>query len=250
MPSRLHTHMLCVDNRSRDSGQADNSFVLTTQRLLNVVAVRVESAEVPNRLFDVDATNNDFDIQVNAGPIRNLSVAAGSYNGTTLAAALQAAIEAVDPGTMTVSFDAKTNYITFNRVGGNTFSLLVGTGANIATGIWETLGFSDATDRTTVTTATGDITVQLRADEHYVYLRLDGLGSVETSDSHSDIMAKLSTDDVSKFSRVYSVAKTYGEDSPLPSLSRLRISLVRRDGSLYRLRSSPFSFTLAIDYMG
>lgn len=249
---RLFTKMICVDTRARDPTQSDNDFDIVIPRITNVVSISLQSAEVSNRLYDINTDNNVLDFHVNVAASVAAIVPAGVYNGTELASALQIAIDAVSllpPGTIPVTFDSKTNRITFSVTGGNTLVLEAGTGSNLATSIYTAIGF-DATDITGITTSqTGQNTVQLKEGEHYIYLNLATLGSMESTDYDTDIFAKLVTDDLNKFKHFISVPKTYSVTSPLPSLSTLHVQFKRRDGSLYNLRNDPASFTLQVKYV-
>ena len=247
--ARTYNKVLCIDSRSRRTNDADNSYQVEFERISNVTKIELLSAEVSNRLYAIDATNNAIDFTYNAG-LQAVTVAAGTYNGTELAAAMQAAMVAASgAGTVTVTFNEVTNKMTFASFTQTTV-LHAGTGANIATGIWEAIGF-DATDITILAAAafTGQNTVQLKEGEHYIFLCLDGYGSMESSDNISNIFAKLVTDDLNKFKEFYSIAKTYSASSPLPSLQSLNVSFRRRDGSLYKMRNEPSSFSLLVSYV-
>lgn len=251
--TRVHSTVICVDNRSRVSG-SENRFKVDFPRLTNIVSIDVIGAEVPNTLFSVNATNNLLDIIINATPFDAIAVPIGMYNATTLAAALQSEIDtAVSPpfpsGTVLVTADTRTNNMTFTITGGNTLDLLAASGISASNSIWATIGFN-ATDITGIAVnQIGQQTIQLKADENYIYLCIEGMGSIFSTDDEHDIFCKLVTDDLTKFKQVYSIAKTYSSRSPLPSMQSANIALKRRDGSLYQLRGSPMSFSLEIMYM-
>lgn len=252
--TRIHRTMVLFDSRHREAGDADNSFHASFERIPNVVGISLESAEIPNTLFEVTASNNQVDLVVNGNPYNGITVPVATYNGTSLALALQTAIEAaiVPPepaGAVTVSFDEARNYLTITATGANTLSLLAATGVNVATGIWETLGFP-ATD---VPAFNGSLeapnTLQLRDTENYVYLCFEGLGTMFSLAGERDVFAKVVTDDLNKFTNIHSVEKTYSFSSPLPHIRRIKVMVVRADGTRYNLRGFPMSFSLKITYL-
>jgi hypothetical protein len=250
---RTMTEGICVDSRARVSGD-DNNFHVTIPTFSNITRIKLESVEIPNTLYDIDATNNVIDYLIDTTTYAS-TITTGSYNGADLAALMNtimfATYTATYPaGTVVVTFDESANKFSIAN-NGETLNLMAATGANVTTGIWEALGF-DATDFITIadgSTTPAQNTAQLKNGENYVFMRLDGYGSLGSSDGDCDIFAKVQNDDLLKFREHFSVAKTYSAHSPLPLLRTFRCSIKRRDGSFYKLRSNPWSFTLLITYV-
>jgi hypothetical protein len=249
--TRLYTQMLCVSNHSKRTADADNNFRVDFPRFTKVTKIELMSVEIPNRLYDIDATSNAIDFTITSTTYA-ATVPAGIYNGTELAVAMNVAMDALSvpgfvTGTVIVSFDKATNKFTFT-VTGETLTIHAGTGATAATGIWAAIGFN-ATDVTTTTIAIAQNTSQLREGENFVYLSLANLGSIESTDGETDVFAKVITDDLVRFNSYVCTPKTYSIASPLPSLSTIHTRVVRRDGTLYNLRDTPMSYTLQITYV-
>jgi 3D (Asp-Asp-Asp) domain-containing protein len=250
----VFTKAISIDSRSRDTWENDNDFQINIERLKNVISIEIITAEITNSLYDITAANNILDFRINA-TLYSATVAAGTYTGTELATAITSAMFAQYTGvfpldTIVVTYNEKTNFMIFT-VTTHTMDLLAATGTDVATGMWPALGFA-ATDLTALAAGTaqsGDATTQLKTGENYLYIRLDNLGSISSSDTDDDIFAKVALDDLSTFREVMCIPKTYSKYSPLPSLSSLKVSLLRRDTSLYVLRTNPWSFTLQIKYI-
>jgi hypothetical protein len=246
--SRLFTVALSVDSRSRTATDSDNDFTVDFARLKNIVRIQLETVEVPNTLYAIDGAGNVLDFEIDS-VVFATTITAGTYNGTELAALIQAGMRAAATnGTIVCTFDEKTNFFTFS-ITTNTFDLLAATGTSIATGIWAAIGF-DAVDFNLISTSVqGQNTAQIKTGENYLLLSLKGYGSLMTTDMDDDVFAKLSMDDIATFRELISIPKTYSASSPLPYLSCFNVKLKRRDGTYYNLRNHPWSFTLSIEYL-
>lgn len=106
----------------------------------------------------IDATNNLIDFQEGGGALL-ATVASAEYLLDTpehiaiLTTAIKTALDTAGGLTYTVSYSQSTNKFTI--AGSSNFSLLFATGANIATDIAETIGFT-AADKTTATSHEAD----------------------------------------------------------------------------------------------
>lgn len=101
--------------------------------------------------LDVDATNNKINFIELAGPERTGTISTLNYSVSSLAAAVQTAMNAAGGSlSYTVTADSD-NKITISANGG--FSLLVGTGTNKSTSIFGNIGFTgdDLTGKSTYT---------------------------------------------------------------------------------------------------
>lgn len=100
--------------------------------------------------YVIDATNNKMDIKI-GGVDKVFTVANGSYfTGDDLAAAVLAELQATDPATPWDFTIDGFNQLRFAFDSGFAFPhiLLLGTGANLANSIWETIGFTTGVDST------------------------------------------------------------------------------------------------------
>jgi hypothetical protein len=211
----------------------------------------VISAEIPNTLFEIETGRNMIDINIDS-TLYAVTIPNGKYTGLALAAQINISIDLVSASPLSVSavFDIQTNFMTF-FVTTSTLDILASTGVNRSQSFWSAIGF-DAVDILGITNTEQKApnTVQLRSEDPYIFIKFHRLGGMISSDGEDDIMVKLVSDDVSRFKEVYSVCKQYSHQSPLPAFQHLHISIVRRDGSLYELRGSPMSITVAITHSG
>jgi len=90
--------------------------------------------------FTINTTNNKLDF--NRGGVKVATIASGVYSGPELATAMNVALNVADPGTWQCSYSETYGFIIQrDPVIVTTFVLLTLTGANLATAIWETIGF-------------------------------------------------------------------------------------------------------------
>jgi hypothetical protein len=247
-----HTKIVVVDNRSRATGYAPNDFAIDIVPVHNVIKIELIQAHVSNRLYDIDSYNNVIDFMIN-GVTYVTAVPFAVYTCTELAVAMVTAMEAVymsnhPSGTIPVTYDEKTNFLTFSANGGVTLQLLSSTGANVINGIWDAIGF-DAIDTSTTTSQRGRYTMQIKEGDNHILLCIENIGNVETSDNIDDVFAVIATNDNADFERIHTVPKCYSVSSPLRSVSKLVIKYRRRDGSLYNMRTSPCAFSLLFTYL-
>ncbi len=122
-------------------------------------------SSVEDSTITIGASNNKLDFNIGGSEL-HATIASASYligltsaTASTLCAAIKDALFAADAtGTYTVTYSRSTKFFTIARSTG-TFVLLASTGANIATGIWSTIGFA-ATDRSAAITYTGTVQVE------------------------------------------------------------------------------------------
>lgn len=101
---------------SANSGVADSSswpLFYYTSRNENVVGVKVLSASIPFVFYPISSANNTFTYTEGATPY-TITIAPGNYTGTTLASALQTAIQVRSAG-FTVSYSTTTLLMTFTH---------------------------------------------------------------------------------------------------------------------------------------
>lgn len=113
----------------------------------------------------IEITSSTDTIDFNDGSVRVATVAAGFYKDPKdLAEALQTAMDAVSPDTITVTYSDSTGKFTI-ATSGATLSLLWNTGANTAQTIGGKLGFLVAADDTGATSYTSDNAIVLSSPQ-------------------------------------------------------------------------------------
>lgn len=108
--------------------------------LRNVVAITLSSGVFPITEYNVNAYNQFLDIDV-GGTVYTIQVPEGEYTEATLAAAVQAAIQALGPplAGFTVVLDPLTRRITVANAA--PFTLLFRSGPSVNKSVWQVLGF-------------------------------------------------------------------------------------------------------------
>ena len=113
---------LYIDSRYRSSG-THNDFTFQLAQSIEVphgfVAV-VDTVSVPNVFQTVDATRNKLYVELFEQPDQVLTLTTGMYNGVTLAAELQAQLNAMGHGTYTVVYNTATLHSAYSRQGSST----------------------------------------------------------------------------------------------------------------------------------
>lgn len=122
-------------------------------------------ASAEDTTITISASNNKLDFNIGAGALVATPASATYAIGTTssdagsLCKAIKDALFAADAtGTYTVSYSRSTKLFTIARSAG-TLNLLAATGANIANGIWSSIGFA-ATDRTSAISYAGTVQIE------------------------------------------------------------------------------------------
>jgi hypothetical protein len=108
--------------------------------LRNIVAITLSSGVFPITEYNVNAYNQFLDIDV-GGTVYTIQVPEGEYTETTLAPAVQAAIQALGPplAGFTVVLDPLTRRITVANAA--PFTLLFRSGPSVNKSLWQVLGF-------------------------------------------------------------------------------------------------------------
>lgn len=102
-------HLLLVDSRDRDFSfhpSASRYVLRLPTEYRNVTAVRLRGAEVPNSFFAFSAALGNLSVGAcladgggaQVGPVKAITLPEGSYDAATLAATLQALLNAAFPG--------------------------------------------------------------------------------------------------------------------------------------------------------
>jgi hypothetical protein len=111
--SYLGPRKLYIDSRFRSSG-SHSDFTYQLAQSIEVphgmVAI-IDTVSVPNVFQTVDSTRNKLYIEVYGAPAQTVTLTTGMYNGVTLAAELQAQLNAMGHGSYTVSFNSATGQL-------------------------------------------------------------------------------------------------------------------------------------------
>lgn len=132
--------LLYVSSSNRSFGNS-NDFLISVDISRYPIPpkyAKVTSATVPYSWYNVDSTNNNFYLTEIPSPSQLVTILPGNYTGTTLALALQSALNLASPNlkTYTVSYDSTTLKFTIT-VNVPTFSLSF----NVANNMHAILGF-------------------------------------------------------------------------------------------------------------
>lgn len=103
--------------------------------------------------IQVTTDNKWFDLDEGAGEL-NAEIPVGEYTLTTIAEAVEDALNDVGSDTYTVTINRSTRKITISSTG--TFDVLIATGTNTGSGIYSLIGIDDVTDISAVSSVVSD----------------------------------------------------------------------------------------------
>lgn len=114
-----------MDSNSRDAGTNDNPRFVIAPILDNVLGVKLISAQIPFSYYVFNSRNNTFTLTSTGGGPFTVTIPVGNYTVTSLAVALAAAMNAVNPGgAYSVTYSATTGRFTITSgTGGYSFTL-------------------------------------------------------------------------------------------------------------------------------
>jgi hypothetical protein len=249
------------DFNSRRSGSAATpaKFTVTFPSINNVRRIRLMTTEIPNSQNVIRTGVNDSLDFVDAAATLTATIPAGVYTMSTLATAVQTAMDAAAGGAIyTVTANVDTGKITITK--GGAFSLLIASGPHADTistvdgrrishgGIFRTLGFDTLANQAAVVTATADQIVDL-SGEPFIYLCISGMQTMRATDGTSDIFAKIIMDTAPSF---FSYNNFISNDlvymAPKDRINELEVSFRNRDGTLVDFQAIDTSFTLEFTY--
>jgi hypothetical protein len=232
----------------------DNSFKARFPTIHQIKRIRLVSTEVPQTEYVISAENKnnmlDWSEETTPGTY-SVTIPDGNYTGTTLAEKIAALMTASDSSqTYAGTFNQDTAQISITEGGGAQWTLLISSGDNAASGIYYEAGFDSTTD--VVSSAAGVVTsdaIVRLAGENFIYLCINGIGVLKTTDGVGSVFAKLlfAGDPGSIVFNTYVSQETYYAQA-LQKLGELDISFRKRDGSLYDFKKVPVSFTLEIEH--
>jgi hypothetical protein len=111
--SYLGPRKLYIDSRFRASG-SHSDFVFQLAQSIEVphgmVAI-IDTLSVPNVFQTVDGTRNKLYLEIYGAPAQVVTLTTGMYNGVTLAAELQAQLNAMGHGSYTVVYNSATGQL-------------------------------------------------------------------------------------------------------------------------------------------
>lgn len=106
-----------LSSKNRSSGTSDNFTIVDTQeRFVNIPqSVKAVTITIPVTWYNVTSANNKFSFTGASTGLHNITITPGNYSGTTLAKALQDAINAIlGCGGYTVVYDCPTGKFTIS----------------------------------------------------------------------------------------------------------------------------------------
>jgi hypothetical protein len=111
--SYLGPRKLYIDSRYRSSG-SHSDFTYQLAQSIEVphgmVAI-IDMVSVANVFQTIDSTRNKLYLEIYGAPAQVVTLATGMYNGVTLAAELQAQLNAMDHGSYTVVYNSATGQL-------------------------------------------------------------------------------------------------------------------------------------------
>ena len=117
--SYLGPRKLYIDSRARSSG-SHSDFVYQLAQSIEVphgmVAV-IDTLSVPNIFMTVDGTRNKIYLEIYGAPAQVVTLTTGMYNGVTLAAELQAQLNAMGHGSYAVTYNSATGQLSIAASG-------------------------------------------------------------------------------------------------------------------------------------
>ena len=229
-----------------------SSYVVKIGPLLRVRSIELVSTEITNSRYLIDTTNNKIDFISSAAPAGTYTatLAPGHYGSADLLSEvdqqINAAIGAAPGAIFTLTYTAATAKFTIQRVDGNSFNLLFGSGTNAAESPATELGFL-AVDTGLTSYIIGQNSANLGGDD-YALLCLQGLGGIVDSGSATDCFAKIIWSSPARYSTFNSFASVRHEwTPPLPKIDRLIVSWRRPNGRLYDFNGVDHSFSLLVN---
>jgi hypothetical protein len=185
---------LLIKSSSRTTGSASSSnFTINLPESFNCKGrrfLKLKYLQCYNTIYNVDATNNALNFNENSANKSITPLTPSGYTGTTLATALQTALNTASSGynTYVVTYSASTGLFTISA--GNPFTLLFSSGTNSSTSLWKVMGWTTSNGLSPVNSATASsVTSPYMANltnPLSMYLNLSKVNSIiRTSDTPS-----------------------------------------------------------------
>lgn len=127
---------IIINSRFRNSGTATD-FRIASRERINPKKLRVSTVSIPNVFYNLRSYSLSFTSSVD-GPIV-IALSPDVYTASTLKAALEAAINPLITGTVTVTFDSDTQRVDFNFTA---ITASVSQADLDASALWDQLGFN------------------------------------------------------------------------------------------------------------
>ena len=200
--------------------------------------LELERVVIPLQYQTIHSDKANQTLNYNDGGAASISIANGSYNGSTLAAAIQAALIASGSAlaaTFTCTFDAAQNRFTIANSGGN-FSILAG-------GLNAVIGFQNAT-YAAAASHTSDRPISLLPNTIFIRIENADVSSQITSEKYFTFEIPVSVDAGNV--QIYEPFRKQVVDFHAPrTLNRTqRIRLFEANGAPVRIANYDWSMTL------
>lgn len=170
--------MLTVNSKDRVSGTSGN-FLIKNMRFRKVTSFKIDYISLPYSWYNINSNNNQ--IMINGSTV--VTITSGQYNATSLASALQTALQAVD-ATFTVTYSTITGMYTIAR---STVFVLNLSSASFT--MRRQLGFNAKSDTASAISQTSDS-----------YANLQNSNSISL---HCELLAKFLDDIITDFRTDY-----------------------------------------------
>ena len=254
-----------LDSRDRDYAvhASSSSFTVTLpEAIKNVAAAVLLTAEIPLSYYVFSASRNNTTLRVAvSGVAKDVVIADGNYDTTSMAAALKSGLEAQFAGrTFTVAFSTITMKCSISTAG-NVPVTVDTTSATSPTewGLGYYLGFargvvstSTYSAGTTTTTITGSAVANLNP-ENYVLLDIEELNGLSQSvlygvgGSSKKTFAKIPLYGSTYTYNFYDKSLASVEQRPQHTkLDKLAVSIRFHDGTLVDLNGAEWSFSIEV----
>jgi len=241
MPEKTKQYTVYVDSRDRDATSYPNSndyTVKLTEEFSDILSAELVGIELKKTEYLINADNKT--VYYNDGADKTDTLTEGNYTEGTI----NAVITALAP--FTSSYSTATKKFTLTEAS-NVVSIDFSKG-----GLGDVLGFTRKVHVFGGSTIVSDKFANLDG-EPYVLLRIEEFNNTSgTSFAHNDCLARIPIADI-EFNKVKQLktsdfgAKAQKIFEPtLPRLIKLRVRLLKRDGSLYRNNNEDHVFTLLL----
>jgi hypothetical protein len=268
---------LLVDSRDRNPLQTQSSYSVTLPKTYeSVYSVTLRSAEIPKSWygFSAAAGNTSISVTVSGPTTKTITIPDGNYTGTTLAAALQAALvnasTGFGAGTFTVAYSTTTGLITITKATGDfTLNLASQTQTKAgqvvpSTATWWGLGYFlgfNKIDYTSSSSSLSGVFATQVEPFNYILMELDFINKEDEtaidnrmSGRVDGVFAKIPTQPASSGSIIYfrEWCCPMNKSVMYPPLSQLRTLNIKfrfHDGTLINFNNAEHSFTLEFELL-
>ncbi len=247
-PRELKNRILVLSSEDKVlSSDTTNQFTLRVRpAVLNARAVTLLWAIIPNSTYNINQYNNRLYF-TDGGGAHTITITAGSYNTTTLGAAIAAAMTAAGAQTYTVAYDAGTYHYTISAPGAFSLQYI---NTNTAT-IFPTLGYKFTANSGSSTSFVSNSAVALW-DNPYWLIRVDKFSShVQTSDPDSNFGAFIVDTAAAENGELihWTQGNAYEQKTLVnTNIDQLYIQLYDHEGRPADINDSEWQFCVSVEY--